>query len=975
MGLLNPQAAITMKEEKKFLHPSRVFVRIRPKAISGGHADDDDDDDDDDDNGNGGDTDRRGIGIGNGKLTQKKLSGWTSSSIHIADHHGIEEYDFPKTVLPPEISQEDMYMEMLPAFVDRFTAMESGKRGIEGQQQPQHRKQNLKQGYNVLFFAYGQTGSGKTYSIFGSELSLAEVGGKPNPQWGIFPRVVHEVFDIMHERKSTHQFILTVSAIEFYLGKCYDLLVDDDGNDNGQSKDPIVIDGDDFEPRGHVKTRLESMDDIMPVLAKIQENRTVRATRMNAKTDDCGGSSRSHCALILTLFQVDHSSPSSSGRGKYVKTTFTLVNFAGAARPDKTGKDRCSGMEVMMDLRENRVVKTGAQAFVINWELFEIGTAVIKATKDHQLGRKYIPPRQGVSPFLQFVASCMNGSALTGMLVTVSQSNRCGWETWFTMKYGTDLSKLRVPVKPQVSVDIKEALRITERDLQIVSELLEKTPEVGAPSSKYYIGRKILSKELKERLIFLEEVAVPPPILQDISLSSPTVLLDGKRPMKKSKPHTSSVYVRIKPKVSSPKNSTQYSEEDEMEIKHSNSKTCVKRLSGWTDDCIYLTGNHGTEEYDFPRQVIGPDVSQQEAYTHMLPNFVDSFTMEGYEAAYNVLFFAYGRAESGKRYTIFGSPLSLTQSELHPQWGIFPRVVNHVFQTMDRRPNTKYILTASAIEFYLGGCYDLLADNNRIIIENFEPTGHSKERLNSYHDVVPFLTKAYENRSVQAASTQMSSNTEDSSRSHCALILTLLQLDSSSHQYTKSTFTLVDFAGAETPEKTGKKRRNGSEIMTDLIAGKEIQDGAQGYVINWELFEIGTAVIQATEQHRLGNKYLPPRQLASPFLQFLASCLDGSALLGMVVTISQVMGNGWETWFTMKYGTELSKLRAPIRTQSIMDVKAALDNAGMELAQANEALKKTPETGSPSSKYYSLRVINVKELEQSVIYLQELVAI
>lgn len=47
-----------------------------------------------------------------------------------------------------------------------------------------------------------------------------------------------------------------------------------------------------------------------------------------------------------------------------------------------------------MDLRANRVVKTGAQAFVINWELFEIGTAVIKATKDHQLGRKYIPPRQ-----------------------------------------------------------------------------------------------------------------------------------------------------------------------------------------------------------------------------------------------------------------------------------------------------------------------------------------------------------------------------------------------------------------------------------------------------------------------------------------------------------------------------------------------------------------------------------------------------
>jgi len=322
-----------------------VFVRIRPKATSGGHADEDDH------------ALRQPL-----TTTQKKLSGWTDTSIQIADHHGIEDYNFPRKVLPPEISQEEMYLEMLPPFVDRFTAVQDLHLSREEEWYAGDDRQrrggedsidenNTTRGYNVLFFTYGQTGSGKTYSIFGPELHDDDT--EPDPRWGIFPRVVHNVLERMEGRAATRKYVLTVSAIEFYLGRCYDLLAggenDGDGNGNGNAEDstngtrttdskgkhkyPVLIDGDDFEPRGHVKTRVESMDDLVPVLRRIRDNRAVRATRMNARTEDCKGSSRSHCALILTLFQANYSSRTRyEDRGTYVKTTFTLVDFAGETR-------------------------------------------------------------------------------------------------------------------------------------------------------------------------------------------------------------------------------------------------------------------------------------------------------------------------------------------------------------------------------------------------------------------------------------------------------------------------------------------------------------------------------------------------------------------------------------------------------------------------------------------------------------------
>ena len=68
-------------------------------------------------------------------------------------------------------------------------------------------------------------------------------------------------------------------------------------------------------------------------MATCRAHRTSRATLMNQAGGGHAGSSRSHCALILTLRQLDKAS------GKVVTTTLNVMDMAGAERPSTTGSE------------------------------------------------------------------------------------------------------------------------------------------------------------------------------------------------------------------------------------------------------------------------------------------------------------------------------------------------------------------------------------------------------------------------------------------------------------------------------------------------------------------------------------------------------------------------------------------------------------------------------------------------------------
>ena len=61
------------------------------------------------------------------------------------------------------------------------------------------------------------------------------------------------------------------------------------------------------------------------------------------------------------------------------------------------------------------------QGQIINYELFEVGKEVLLATTKHKKGQKYSPPRQNTTPTVTFLGQCLNGRAITAMMVCLSQ--------------------------------------------------------------------------------------------------------------------------------------------------------------------------------------------------------------------------------------------------------------------------------------------------------------------------------------------------------------------------------------------------------------------------------------------------------------------------------------------------------------------------------------------------------------------------
>lgn len=80
--------------------------------------------------------------------------------------------------------------------------------------------------------------------------------------------------------------------------------------------------------------------------------------------------------------------------------------------------------------------------------------------------------------------------------------------------------------------------------------------------------------------------------------------------------------------------------------------------------------------------------------------------------------------------------------------------------------------------------------------------------------------------------------------------------------------------------------------------GAEPTIGDTGVLINYELSQLRTAVVQASEQHMRGAPLLNAKGATTAFVEYAKGCFDGSALLSMIVTLSPARGCGWETWFS-----------------------------------------------------------------------------
>ena len=250
------------------------------------------------------------------------------------------------------------------------------------------------------------------------------------------------------------------------------------------------------------------------------------------------------------------------------------------------------------------------------------------------------------------------------------------------------------------------------------------------------------------------------------------------------------------------------------------------------------------------------------------------------------------------------------------------------------------------------------------------PIGVEHVFLNSDDDLVEFMSNVLTARTTKC--TRMNSaygGHGGSSRSHAAIMLTLVRRDNDTDEVCKSVLNIVDLAGAERPSSNGY---GGTSAYKYAAGNFSMVVAAQGIVVNYELSCLRTAIVQATEIHRRRKKYYPPRQLATAFVQYASGCFTGVNQLGMIVTLSPAPSSGWETWFSCKYGEDLAGLRVPVQKCETINRKQALSNAQKLVDKARSSLAKSKPSGHPSSKYYTRRRLELIQAEMELHALQKL---
>lgn len=136
------------------------------------------------------------------------------------------------------------------------------------------------EGYNATLMAYGQTTSGKTHSMLGQE------HGDP----GVILLALRDLFVYMGQCQEAYKFKVGISYYEIYGEEINDLLSEADAN-------LIIFEDPRWGPsvKGITKTQVDSVAEVMTLLAKGNERRHVGETEMNAK------SSRSHAIFQVQL--------------------------------------------------------------------------------------------------------------------------------------------------------------------------------------------------------------------------------------------------------------------------------------------------------------------------------------------------------------------------------------------------------------------------------------------------------------------------------------------------------------------------------------------------------------------------------------------------------------------------------------------------------------------------------------------------
>jgi len=364
------------------------------------------------------------------------------------------------------------------------------------------------------------------------------------------------------------------------------------------------------------------------------------------------------------------------------------------------------------------------------------------------------------------------------------------------------------------------------------------------------------------------------------------------------------------------------------------------------DHVMCSDGRGEPRDFTYPRSVIPGPMNQEQTYaTMMMPELIQKFLFEGQHCT----LVAYGQTGSGKTHTMFGAGMEEDESGL----GLLPRAMLTALEQMEalRQAGThKFVFSATAIELYGIEVFDLLNEKAQVQISAFSGRGFDFEQckemvISSQSDVQNLLRILFTERTSRG--TKMN---DRSSRAHCIATLNLTRVteEAGKKMCYRSSFSFADLCGSERTSKTA--------------ATKTSATGGEGIGINYDLSLLHFAVEQAVQQQGKSNSKKLER--ADGILsKVLKTALDGESLTNLVVCCSQEARNGGETFFTLKWGEDMSRLRLRKQAQQGKDLEKELERIGKEIKEEEDAIKKLE--ASPSgkqNKFYAKRTMRVAQL-------------
>jgi kinesin family protein 5 len=360
------------------------------------------------------------------------------------------------------------------------------------------------------------------------------------------------------------------------------------------------------------------------------------------------------------------------------------------------------------------------------------------------------------------------------------------------------------------------------------------------------------------------------------------------------------VYIRQRPYIDNENN------EDNNISNNDNNNINKSKLKDYNDNgkcCYYSNTNKRDSNFKFDG-FFGPNKNQEQLYMTTTYPIVKS-ALDGYSGTILV----YGPTNSGKTFTMRGKDDNNTK-------GIIPRVIE---QILHNNNDNSIEIWISYLQIYCEVISDLLINNNdniddidnndlhirekangKVYVENL-----SKNRIFNKDDLMELLHKGDSRRATEETLMNLTS-----SRSHAALIITLIIPDDNNASFKESTLVLVDLAGSERASAT---------------TGLNFMRAEEAKAINLSLSSLGNCMSALAER----RQHIPYRD--SKLTRLLQCSLGGNSRTSIIVNIPPGYDNTGEVLNSLRFASRASKVRVEASITKCLNFEALYIDAKKQL--------------------------------------------